>query len=157
MEYQIDYDTIMAIAEDEVSREAVQAVTADGVSLYDGIRMISRDEDKKKRMMSEVLAAIKMQCNRFVLHADIVEPEGEPTSFYFELDLSSRRETGKEASLATLFRSLTVNLILNKYFASKNLAELAAKYDGQALTDVQSLAKLLYEKLPPVYPTIETE
>lgn len=157
MEYQIDYDTIMAIAEDEVSREAVQAVTADGVSLYDGIRMISRDEDKKKRMMSEVLAAIKMQCNRFVRHADIVEPEGEPTSFYFELDLSSRRETGKEESLATLFRSLTVNLILNKYFASKNLAELAAKYDAQALTDVQSLAKLLYEKLPPVYPTIETE
>ena len=54
-----------------------------------------------------------------------------------------------------MFRSLTVSLFLNKYFASKNNADLATKYDAAALADVQNIAKLLYEKLPPVYPTID--
>ena len=49
---------------------------------------------------------------------------------------------------------MAVNFMLNKFFASKNQTDLAAKYDAQALADVQSLTKLLYEKLPPVYPTI---
>ena len=51
-------------------------------------------------------------------------------------------------------RKRTTHLFLNKYFLSKNQTELAAKYDDAAVADVQSLAKLLYEKLPPVYPTI---
>lgn len=151
MEFKIEYDSIMAYAEEEVSREAAQTYSADGVSLYDGIRMVSRDEAKKARLMSEVLVAVKILCNRFVT-AD-VEDEGEPTSFVFNLELSTRRSSGKEQSLRTMFRSLTVNLFLNKYFTSKNLADLATKYDAAALADVNSIAKLLYEKLPPVYPS----
>lgn len=152
MEYKIEYETIMQLAEEEVSREAGQAYSDDGSSLYDGIRMLSRDEDKKKRMMSEVLLLIKAQCNRFLRHADIVELEGEPISFQFELDLSPRRIAGKEHSLLTAFRSLTTNMFLNKYFVSKNLSDLATKYDAQAVADIQNLTKLLYEKVPPVYP-----
>ena len=154
MEYKIEYATIMTIAEEEVSREAAQAYSADGVSLYDGIRMISRDEEKKKRMMSEVLVSIRILCNRLVRHIELIgedDPE-EKTSFYFELEMSPRRAVGKGESLKTLFRSLSVNLFLNKYFTSKNQADLAAKYDAAALADVQTIAKLLYEKLPPVYP-----
>jgi hypothetical protein len=79
----------------------------------------------------------------------------EKTSFYFDLEMSPRRAAGKGESLKTLFRSLTVSLFLNKYFASKNNADLATKYDAAALADVQNIAKLLYEKLPPVYPTID--
>lgn len=156
MEFRIDYDTIMAIAEDMVSREGNQAYSADGVSLYDGIRMVSRDEPTKKRLMSEVLVSIRVLCNRLVSHIDLDEDENgaEQTSFNFILEMSQRRADGKLESLKTLFRSLTVSLFLNKYFASKNLTELAAKYDGAALSDVSTIAKLLYEKLPPVYPTI---
>ena len=43
MEFNIEYSTIMAIAEEEVSREASQAYSAEGESLYDGLRLISRD------------------------------------------------------------------------------------------------------------------
>jgi hypothetical protein len=156
MEFKIEYDKIIAVVEEKVSREAAQAYSADGASLYDGIRMISRDEDEKKRMMSEVLVSVRILCNRLVNHATLVdgESEEEDTSFCFELDMSPRREAGKGESLKTTFRSLTVNLFLNKYFASKNQADLAAKYDSAALADVQNIAKLLYEKLPPVYPTI---
>ena len=155
MEYRIEYDKIMAIVEEEVSREAEQTSSADGVSLYDEIRMISRDENKKKRMMSEVLASVKAQCNRFIMRTDVSEEsESEPLSFVFELDITERRSSGKGSSLQTMLRSMTVNMILSKFFRSKNLAELATKYDDLALSDVQAMAKLLYEKLPPVYPTI---
>lgn len=156
MEFKIEYNTIMAIAEDEVSREASQAYSEDGSSLYDGLRMISRDEEKKKRMMSEVLVPIRILCNRLVRHVALIgkEDSEEKTSFYFDLEMSPRRAAGKGESLKTSFRSLAVNLFLNKYFASKNNADLASKYDAAALADVQNIAKLLYEKLPPIYPTI---
>ena len=145
----------MKLVEEEVSREAGQAISADGVSLYDSIRMVSRDEGKKKRLMSEVLVAIKSQCNRFFSSVAFDEGTNEPESLVFELNLSTRRSSGRKLSLMTMFRSLTVNLILNKFFISKNLTDLASKYDEAALADVQALAKLLYEKLPPVYPTID--
>jgi hypothetical protein len=155
MEFNIEYNTIMAIAEEEVSREAAQAYSEDGTSLYDGLRMISRDEDKKKRMMSEVLVSIRILCNRLIKQVTTSSnSQDEATSFSFELEMSERREAGKGESLKTLFRSLAVSLFLNKYFASKNNADLASKYDAAALSDVQTIAKLLYEKLPPVYPTI---
>ena len=155
MEFNIEYNTIMAIAEEEVSREASQAYSEDGSSLYDGLRMISRDEEKKKRMMSEVLMSVRILCNRLIDHASIIEGESEEeqTSFCFSLDMSPRRAAGKGETLKTLFRSLTVNLFLNKYFASKNQVDLASKYDAAALVDVQTIAKQLYEKLPPIYPT----
>ena len=156
MRFKIDYDNIIAIVEEKVSREGAQAYSADGVSLYDGIRMISRDEAEKKRMMSEVLVAIRILCNRLVRHVALTADQtgDEVTSFDFDLEMSPRREAGKGESLKTSFRSLTVNLFLNKYFASKNQADLASKYDAGALADVQNIAKLLYEKLPPVYPAI---
>ena len=154
MKFNIEYNTIMAIAEEEVSREAAQAYSEDGTSLYDGLRMISRDEDKKKRMMSEVLVSIRILCNRLIKQVTTSSnSQDEATSFSFELEMSERREAGKGESLKTLFRSLAVSLFLNKYFASKNNTDLASKYDAAALSDVQTIAKLLYEKLPPVYPT----
>lgn len=170
MEYQIEYNAIMKIVEEEVSREGAQAVTADGVSLYDAFRMVSRDEDKKKRLMSQVLVSVRQICNRLIKHVSldkeevIIEGEDgeedtteEKISFTFTLDLSPRRAAGKGDSLKTMFRTLTVNLFLNKFFASKNMSDLASKYDAAAVADIQVIAKLLYEKLPPVYPTIEHE
>ena len=156
MEFKIEYDKIIAIAAEDVSREGAQAYSDDGVSLYDAIRMVSRDEAKKKRLMSEVLVSVRVLCNRLVRHVATIadDTEEEETSFYFDLEMSPRRAAGKGESLKTSFRSLTVNLFLNKYFTSKNQTDLATKYDAAALADVNTIAKLLYEKLPPVYPTI---
>lgn len=156
MEFKIEYDKIIAIAAEDVSREGAQAYSDDGVSLYDAIRMVSRDEAKKKRLMSEVLVSVRILCNRLVRHVDTIadDTEEEETSFIFDLEMSPRRAAGKGESLKTSFRSLTVNLFLNKYFTSKNQTDLATKYDAAALADVNTIAKLLYEKLPPVYPTI---
>ena len=51
MEFKLEYNTIIGIVEEEVSREAAQAYSTDGSSLYDGLRMVSRDEEKKKRLL----------------------------------------------------------------------------------------------------------
>lgn len=151
MEYSIEYSTIIDIVKEEASREGAQAYSEDGGSLYDAFRILSRDEAKMKRMMSEVLASIQMQCNRFLYDLSYIEDETEPEKLTFEIEASPRRINGKEVSLKTIFRSLTVNLFLNKFFASRNMADLATKYDALALSDVKSLNKLLFEKLPPSY------
>jgi hypothetical protein len=105
-------------------------------------------------MMSEVLASIKVQCNRFLYDLGYNEDDEEPDTLTFEVEASSRRINGKELALKTVFRSLTVNLILNKFFVSRNMTDLAAKYDAMALSDVQSLNKLLFEKMPPSYSAV---
>ena len=55
MEYSIEYEKIMAVVEDEVSREGAQAYSEDGGSLYDALRILSRDAEKMKRTMSELM------------------------------------------------------------------------------------------------------
>lgn len=154
MEYSIEYSKIIDIIKDEASREGAQAYSEDGSSLYDAFRILSRDEAKMKRMMSEVLASIKVQCNRFLYDLGYNEDDEEPDTLTFEVEASSRRINGKELALKTVFRSLTVNLILNKFFVSRNMTDLAAKYDAMALSDVQSLNKLLFEKMPPSYSAV---
>lgn len=155
MEYSIEYSKIIDIIKDEASREGAQAYSEDGGSLYDAFRILSRDEAKMKRMMSEVLASIKVQCNRFLYDLGYNEDDEEPDTLTFEVEASSRRINGKELALKTVFRSLTVNLILNKFFVSRNMTDLAAKYDAMALSDVQSLNKLLFEKMPPSYSAVQ--
>jgi hypothetical protein len=154
MEYSIEYSKIIDIIKDEASREGAQAYSEDGDSLYDAFLILSRDEAKMKRMMSEVLASIKVQCNRFLYDLGYNEDDEEPDTLTFEVEASSRRINGKELALKTVFRSLTVNLILNKFFVSRNMTDLAAKYDAMALSDVQSLNKLLFEKMPPSYSAV---
>lgn len=151
MECLIEYDTIMEIVKEEVSREASQAVSPEGVSLYDEIRMVSRDAEKGKRMMREALVIVKATCNRFIAHAELTETTKDDPQVNFVLELSQRRSAGKEISIQTLLQSLTVNIIVGKYFASKNLQDLTSKYNGQATEDIKGLTNLLFEKTPPVY------
>ena len=146
MRYAIKYDTIKPILEEEVSREAAQAHSAEGVSLYDALKITSRDEEKNKRLLEQVLAAIKEQCNRFICCANF---SGTPPVLTFDLDVSSRRTMGREEIINTLLQNVTVNTFLSKYFLSKNAADLSTKYGEQAAADVQALNKVLYTKMPP--------
>lgn len=154
MEYEINYSEIIDIVKEEISREAAQAYSAEGVSLFDAIRWTSRDDNKSSRIMTEVLAVIKEQCNRFICCADLSKDnvKGEYKSLVFTLQTTPRRTEGREMSIATLLRSLAVNTFLNKYFVDKNQTESAAKYGELAVTDVKALTALLYTKMPPVYP-----
>lgn len=147
MQIQLEYDKISAIIEEEVSREAAQAYSSEGVSLYDAVRIVSRDEQKRARIMAEVLVAVKEMCNRFI--SDVTM---DSTSLVFEMELSSRRGANREQSIADMLRSMTVNLFLNRFFLSKNLTDLATKYDTLAQADALSLNRILLTKLPPVYP-----
>lgn len=70
------------------------------------------------------------------------------------LNISDRRGNGKADVLTNTFHSLIVNHALSKYYNTVQLPDLAAKRAALATEDVKLLNKLLYEKLPPVYPTI---
>ena len=154
MNFKLKYTEVMKTIKEEISREGAQAYSEDGTSLYDAIKWLSRDEDKSQRMMAEVLTLIKEQCNRFICCADMSEETGktEVTNLEFTLVATQRRVSGREQSIMTMLRSLTVNLFLHKYFVAKNQPDLATKYDGLAAADIKSLTNILYTKQPPVYP-----
>lgn len=147
MDVSITYNDIIAIVEEEAAREAAQAYTAEGVSLYDGLRMVSRDDGKKKRLFDEALVVARELLNRF---ADSVDDADEGVTI--ALELSSRREKGREASITAALRSIMASIVLNRYFVSKNRSDLAEKYNSIATADIQALNKILYTKLPPSYP-----
>lgn len=73
------------------------------------------------------------------------------------LEPSERRWPGKAKAIADVTHSLIVNMSLSKYYGTINQNELADKRNKLASSDVAILNKLLYEKLPPVYPTITEE
>lgn len=154
MTFELKYDTLMKTIKEEISREGAQAYSKDGASLYDAIKWLSRDDDKSQRIMAEVLTLIKEQCNRFICCAEMTRATGETeyTSLEFTLETTQRRVSGREESIKTMLRSLTINLFLHKYFVAKNQTELATKYDGLAAADIKSLTNILYTKQPPVYP-----
>ena len=146
MEYKIEYDTIKDIIEEEVSREARQAVGADGASLYDKLRLTSRDENAKKRLLLEVLVIIREHCSRFISCSLL---DAEKPALLFSLEGSTRRVNGREESIQALLESITVNSVLNKHLISKNEVELAAKYGGMAVENINMLKTMLFTKTPP--------
>ena len=147
MDVSITYDAIMAVVEEEVSREAAQARTAEGLSLYDELRMTSRDEAKKKRLVEEAVVVAREMLNRF---ADSIDDTEDGVAI--ALGLSSRRENGREASINAMLRSIMASIVLNRYFLSKGRNDLAEKYNSLASADIQALNRILYTKLPPSYP-----
>lgn len=148
MKYTIEYDTIKPILEEEVSKEAKQAFSAEGVSQYDALKITSRDEDKNKRILVQALGVIKEQCNRFICCATFTE---NPPKLTFDLNVSTRRTMGREQIISTMLLNITVGLFLSKYFLAKNAAELSAKHGELAAAEIKSLSTLLYTKNPPMY------
>ena len=154
MEFEFNYDDVMAVIKEEIAREASQAYTSEGVSLYDALRWVSRDQERSRRIMAEVLSSIKEQCNRFICCAEQTSSGSveEYDTLAFSLKDSVRRTEGRMMSVQTLLRSMVTNMFLNKYFLGKNNTDLASKYDALAVADIKSLTSLLYTKMPPTYP-----
>lgn len=147
MELDFEYGAMAETIKAEIAREASQAYTSEGVSLYDALRWVSRDEERSRRMMAEVLSSIKEQCNRFICCADL-----NHDALVFSLKETSRRTEGRMESVLALIRNMVINMFLNKYFLGKNNTDLASKYDALAVADIKSLTSLLYTKMPPTYP-----
>lgn len=148
MVYSIDYATVIDVVKEEVSKEASMAVNADGASLYDKLKITSRDEEKMKRLALGALVFIKEQCERFISRATIGE---NPISLNFTLNASTRRTSGRESSIQDLLQNICANTIIRKYFLSKNETDLSAKYEAIAAEDLSTLKRILYTKTPPSY------
>lgn len=154
MDFELNYSELIEVIKDEIAREASQAYTSEGESLYESLRWVSRDDERSQRMMGEVLSGIKEQCNRFICCADF---EADTTTdmygtLTFDLVATQRRIAGREGSVSVLLRSLVTDMFLQKYFLGKNNTDLASKYNEMAVADIKSLSNLLYTKMPPTYP-----
>jgi hypothetical protein len=65
MQYNVEYDTIKPIVEEEISRVATRSYV-EGSSLYDAIRVTSRDESTLERLFSDALTTIQTRFVEFV-------------------------------------------------------------------------------------------
>ena len=144
MEVTITLSDFNKALEEEISRIASGSYSDDGASLYDGLRMTSRDEAVMKRLRKEAKGAVQGAMMRFV--SEVTESE---TSIIFELDVTDRRVRGKENMIQELIESALAKLVISKYFSEKQQTELAAKFDTLAAADIQSLLTHLYTKPTP--------
>lgn len=114
--------------------------------------------DEVARCIQEAITNVTAMFLRFT---SAKENEGasdmlrNPDNVLLEFNVSERRGAGKDEMIADALHSLIVNLSLSKFYSTINQTELMAKRDKLAKSDAAVLNKLLYEKLPPVYPTIE--
>lgn len=66
MKYDIDFDKILPVVEEEVSRVASRSYSDDGSALYDGIRIVSRDEETLRRLHGDVTDVLLAKFHSFV-------------------------------------------------------------------------------------------
>lgn len=68
MDYQLNYASIKAVIEEEISRVASRSYSSDGASQYDSIRLVSRDDGTLKRLLDD---AVNILLSRFRLFASV--------------------------------------------------------------------------------------
>lgn len=116
----------------------------------------SNKTDEVRRCLQEAFSQVESMYVRFINSssdndASNVLEEGDDRSLVFEV--SDRRASGKSQVIADTIHSLIVNHALQKFYNTVQQPELAAKRNSLAEADASMLNKLLYEKLPPIYPS----
>ena len=145
MEIKFTKQELLELVREEVSRLGAVMATEQGASLYDALRITSRDEDAIARMISEAKSTMKTQCHRFLTHTK----SDSTDSVIFSLNGSERRFDGKQDIITTYLQQIMTNMVVLKYLQSKTLSEAAKSYDEKAAAMIELLSSNLYTKLPP--------
>ena len=146
MDIEITYKDLNDAVDEEIARSAARAYSADGTPLFDGMAKTSRDANVMKVLTGEAVTVLQSAVMRFLL--DVSRDE---TSLVFTFDLSGRRAKGKCDLFESLLKSILAKLILSKYFAEKQQADLFAFFDELAAADIKTLTKHMYEKSAPYH------
>lgn len=144
MDIEIIIKDLMDSVDEEIARVAGGSYDENGAPLYDGLKKTSRDENTMKKIFSEALAIVQEKIVRFVEYTQITADK-----IIIQMLMSERRRRAKEYIIYTTIQSSLAKLIIAKYFSEKQQTELAAKFDGLAAADLQTLSKNLYEKAAP--------
>lgn len=145
MQVTITYDNIVSLVKEEISKEASLAHSADGVSLYDKLKLTSRDDEKIIRLTLDAMSYIQDQCGRFISSAEFGD------AIVVTIEASTRRINGKESSVEHMLKSVVVNAIMRKYLLYKNETDLATKYETFITEEISNLKRTLFTKHPPIY------
>lgn len=129
-----------------VSRIAAGTYSEDGSSLYDGLKITSRDASVIEKIIDEALIILQSSLGRFV---DYVE--ATTAGIEISLKISSRREKNKSEVILKLAKNAAEKLIVSKYFSEKQQEEFAKKFDELAAVDIKLLTQQIYHKAPPSF------
>lgn len=151
MTVEITLTDLQALIEEEVSRVASRSYSEQGGSLYDAIKVISRDRPTLSRMLNEANSVVVTTCHRFLDHDTDAVEQGK-LKYGFTTTAGERRTQGKEAMVTDLIRNALMKMVVSKFFLQKGMDTEAQKYDQQAAADLALLQKNIYGKLPPKFP-----
>lgn len=143
MDIQLTKATIEELVKEEVSRLAARSYSEDGASLYDGIKIVSRDSSVLSRMIDESAYSLVVQCERFI------DFSSGTTSLVFDFVESDRRTCGKETMLTALIKEIIVKMTVSRFLLSKGVQNEAQVYDQAAANNIALLLKTLYTKRRP--------
>lgn len=111
MEINFTIAELIDIINEDVSRYAARAYSEDGTSLYDGIKITSRDKGVQSRMLEERDARV-----RDILAFCLKDSEGEADSLLYDLELGENVKSSTQTSLkVTLRKYLTEGVLFDWY------------------------------------------
>ena len=153
MDISISKKDVMDSLEREISRAAAGSYAADGTSLYDGLRITSRDSEVMTALMDEALAVLLSALHRF-MNAHVT---ANTLNISLTLEMSERRARAKIDIVPPLVIAFLVKVIISKYFSEKQNQEQAERFDKFAAADMLTLQKSLFEKSAPKFKVTENE
>ena len=117
-------------------------------------------ESEIDRCIIEAEARVRLVCGRFLKRVTASTPQNNalpeslPESYTYEFVDNPRRLDNKEKAMADSIHFAIVNLALSKFYVSVSQTGLANTHDAMATNALSLIENALYDKLPPVQPTI---
>ena len=107
-----------------------------------------------KRDLAAAVSYLVQECYRFLDMPGVEDANNQITDseeLVFVIAGGARRLYGKEKALAQKLHEITVDLTMNKYYASVSHADLSKQHASLAANGIASLTALLRQKRPPKY------
>lgn len=107
-----------------------------------------------KRDLAAAVSYLVQECYRFLDMPGVDDANNrisDAEELVFEISGGARRLYGKEKAIAQRIHEITVDLTLNKFYASVSQADLSKQHASLAASGITSLEALLRQKRPPKY------
>ena len=141
MEIKISKKDLVEIINEDIDRLAARSYSEEGVSLYDGIRITSRDARVMGRMLEERDAKLRSFlafCLGDKESEDVYTKEGEKnvltdTNLVYAISVENCPKTLSSSSLKVLLRKYLVDGVLFDWYTKHNIQSSITAEDIEAL------------------------
>ena len=143
-----------SIIEDMKIKAHLEVQKIQNLKERDDARIDDEDMDEVNRDIVSASASLAKILQRF-LSADSENISGGalslPSTIEYELEFTSRRESGKEQQLADIFHAYLVDNALSRFFRSVSQFELASSHEALAREEEKNITEIINHKSAPIW------